>query len=368
MKKNVVSIPELHKNDFTFMEVLTEPCKTNINNDVSFTDISSVWSNPSKASITAIDIFCGCGGISKGLEMAGIDVLVGLDFFKEAGETYKKNFNHKFVYGDITQDETKVELYKTIKEELKGRQLNIVAGGFPCQGFSMAGRRDMNDPRNRLYLEALDIVQTLNPEFIFLENVKGLLSMDGGKVKEKILEDFRNIGYDIQACVLNSVDFNTSQRRERVVFIGNRIGKKILYPQSIIKNGKYKTTKDAIEDLMNKGEDKAFSHFITKHSKGMQERLIQVPEGKGLYENYSDAWKKCPWNEPSCTIKENHGGVNIHPKLPRVLTVRECARIQSFPDDFIFQGTKSKQLIQIGNAVPPNLSKAVGLAILKSYL
>ncbi len=250
---------------------------------------------------------------------------------------------------------------------MKGRKLNIVAGGFPFQGFLMSGKRDMNDPRNKLYLEVLDIVKTLNPEFIFLENVKGLLSMDGGKVKKRILEDFQNIGYNIQAHLLNSAEFNTPQKRERVIFIGNRIGKKILYPQSIIKNGKYKTTKDAIADLIHKEENIAFNHIQTKHTKEMQERLLAVKEGKGLYANYSDSWKKCPWNEPSCTIKENHGGVNIHPKLPRVLTVRECARIQSFPDNFIFQGTKSKQLVQIGNAVPPNLSKAVGLAILKSY-
>jgi DNA (cytosine-5)-methyltransferase 1 len=372
MKEKIMHIPELHNNDYSFMEVLGGLCKEHINheNDILFTDIAKYWNKNNKnnkSNLTAVDLFCGCGGISKGLELAGINVIAGLDFFKEAGETYKTNFNHKFVYGDITKNETKDALYKTIKDELKGKQLNIVAGGFPCQGFSMSGRRDMNDPRNKLYLEVVDIVKTLNPEFIFLENVKGLISMDGGKVKQRILQDFQDIGYNIQAYVLNAADYETPQKRERVVFIGNRIGKKILYPKPIIQNGKYKTTKDAIADLMNKKEDKEFSHFITKHTKEMQERLMNVKEGKGLYANYSDAWKKCPWNEASCTIKENHGGVNIHPKLPRVLTVRECARIQSFPDNFLFKGTKSKQLVQIGNAVPPNLSKAVALAILKSY-
>ena len=99
----------------------------------------------------------------------------------------------------------------------------------------------------------------------------------------------------------------------------------------------------------------------------MVERLLAIPEGKSLYPNYSDSWKKCPWDEPSCTIKENHGGVNVHPKKGRVLTAREMARIQSFPDDFIFEGSKGKQLIQLGNAVPPFLAKAIGLAIRKSY-
>ena len=98
----------------------------------------------------------------------------------------------------------------------------------------------------------------------------------------------------------------------------------------------------------------------------MQQRMLECPEGKSLYKGYSDAWKKCPWNEASCTIKENHGGVNVHPKLPRVLTAREMARLQSFPDDFIFEGAKNKQLVQIGNAVPCLLGKAIGLAVRKS--
>ena len=110
-------------------------------------------------------------------------------------------------------------------------------------------------------------------------------------------------------------------------------------------------------------EDKDFNHVPTKHKPEMQERMIACPEGQSLYKGYSDAWKKCPWNEPSCTIKENHGGVNVHPKLPRVLTAREMARLQSFPDDFIFEGPKNKQLVQIGNAVPPLLGKAIGLAV-----
>ena len=332
-----------------------------------FVDISDEWQNAKKTDITAIDLFCGCGGISKGLGEAGIDVLLGVDFFKEAGETYSHNFDHEFLFGDLTKDEVKANLYNKVKQKLNGKQLNIIAGGFPCQGFSMSGKRDLNDPRNRLYLDMLDIVNTLQPEFILMENVKGLRSMDGGKVEQRILNDFKNIGYDVNIEVLNAADFEVSQKRERVIFVGNRIGRNNFHPKPIIQNGAYKTTKDAIEDLMKCKENIDFNHVATKHNSDMQQRLMEVSEGKGLYANYSDSWKKCPWNEPSCTIKENHGGVNIHPKLPRVLTVRECARIQSFDDKFIFKGTKSKQLKQIGNAVPPKLAKAVGLAIIKSY-
>ncbi len=126
----------------------------------------------------------------------------------------------------------------------------------------------------------------------------------------------------------------------------------------------YITTGATIADLMKHPADPAFNHVPTRHSADMEKRLLAVPEGQSLYAGYSDAWKKCPWNEASCTIKENHGGVNIHPKLPRVLTAREMARLQSFPDDFIFEGKKAKQLVQIGNAVPPLLGKAIGLAVI----
>ena len=130
---------------------------------------------------------------------------------------------------------------------------------------------------------------------------------------------------------------------------------------------KYKTIKMAIEDLMELDDDPGFNHVKTKHSIDMVRRIKDVPEGGNLYKNYSDSWRKSPWNEPSCTIKENHGGVNLHPIKSRAMTPREIARIQTFPDDFIFEGSKSNQLVQIGNAVPPLMAKAIGLAINKSY-
>lgn len=158
-------------------------------------------------------------------------------------------------------------------------------------------------------------------------------------------------------------NYFTPQKRERVIFIGNRKGLKNYHPQPILMPSEYITTGAAIADLMEHPEDKAFNHVPTKHRPDMAQRMLELPEGQSLYKGYSDAWKKCPWNEASCTIKENHGGVNIQPKLPRVLTAREMARLQSFPDDFIFEGPKNKQLVQIGNAVPPLLGKAIGLAV-----
>lgn len=336
-------------------------------NNANYISINDCWENPKKQEYTFVDLFCGAGGLSKGLEMAGLQGICGLDWFKEACETYNTNFSHPFVNGDIRLQEKKDEFYDTVKKQLNGRHLNIVAGGFPCQGFSMAGNRIVDDPRNSLYKEMLEIVKNLQPDFVICENVKGLRSMLNGQIERKIISDYEEIGYQMNVTVLCAADYYVPQKRERVIFIGNRIGAKNYHPKPMLSKEKYVTIREAIEDLMCRDEDESFNHVFTKHRADMIERMRKVPEGKSLYEGYSDAWKKCPWNEPSCTIKENHGGTNIHPKLPRVLTAREMARLQSFPDDFIFKGNKSKQLIQIGNAVPPLLGKAIGLAVVKSY-
>ena len=334
---------------------------------VNWYDLSKVWDSPSPSEMTFVDLFCGAGGLSKGLEMSGLQGICGLDWFKEAGMTYERNFHHPFVNGDIKLEEKKREFYDTVQAQLNGRRLNIVAGGFPCQGFSMAGNRIVDDPRNSLYLEMLEIVDNLKPDFVICENVKGLRSMLQGKVEEKIIEDFRSIGYEMNVTTLCAADYFTPQKRERVIFIGNRIGVKNFHPKPMLSPDKYITTGEAIADLMSHPTDPGFNHVPTKHREDMAQKIAECPEGKSLYKGYSDAWKKCPWNEASCTIKENHGGVNLHPKLPRVLTAREMARLQSFPDDFIFEGTKNKQLVQIGNAVPCLLGKAIGLAVRHSF-
>lgn len=326
-------------------------------------DISAWWKDTPKSKMTFVDLFCGAGGLSKGLEMSGLEGVCGLDWFKEACMTYNRNFDHPFVNGDIKSPEIKEQFYETVRKQLSGRHLDIVAGGFPCQGFSMAGNRIVDDPRNSLYLELIEIVKHLQPDFVICENVKGLRSMLNGLVEKKIIDDFHAIGYEMNVMTLCAADYYTPQKRERVIFIGNRKGLKNYHPKPILLPSQYITTGTAIADLMDMPENKAFNHVPTKHRPDMAQRMLELPEGQSLYKGYSDAWKKCPWNEASCTIKENHGGVNIHPKLPRVLTAREMARLQSFPDDFIFEGPKNKQLVQIGNAVPPLLGKAIGLAV-----
>jgi DNA (cytosine-5)-methyltransferase 1 len=330
---------------------------------INWMDISDDWDGTTPNEFTSADLFCGAGGMAKGFEMAGFNQVCGLDWFKEAGMTYRENFSHPLIEGDITQREIKDKFINTVKEKLNGKNLTVLSGGFPCQGFSMSGNRIVEDKRNSLYKDMLEIIEELQPKFIVAENVKGLRSMLKGKVEDKIKADIRKLGYVVNVTVLNSADYYVPQKRERIIFIANRIGKKNYHPAPLLESDSYITTKEAIGDLVKLKDNPKFNHVRTNHTDDMKERLAKVPEGKSLYDKYSDSWKKCPWNEASCTIKENHGGVNIHPIEPRVITVREMARLQSFPDSFIFKGTKSKQMVQIGNAVPPLLAKAIALSI-----
>ncbi|HHX70266.1 MAG TPA: DNA cytosine methyltransferase [Gallicola sp.] len=348
---------------------------TNNNYDaVEYIDIRDLWNrdgwnNPKeRTNLNFIDLFSGAGGLSCGLVMAGFNPIANVEMMPEAVETFKYNFKDikgfagRIESRDITEQTTKEGLY----EEVKGRKIDLIAGGFPCQGFSMAGKRALDDPRNYLYKEMFEIVNHLKPDFVIMENVAGLRSFYDGKIEKSIINAYEEIGYKINVSVLNSVYYGVPQIRKRVIFIGNRIDKKIFFPKPLYNENNFVTIGDAILKYMDMPETPKINHIFTKHNKNTIERLKNVPEGGSLYPNYSDSWKKSPWDKPSCTIKENHGGVNIHPRLPRVLTPRELAELQSFPDDFIFKGSKKWQLVQIGNAVPPLLGKAIGLAVRKS--
>ncbi|MGN1295421.1 MAG: DNA cytosine methyltransferase [Bacilli bacterium] len=339
--------------------------------EVYWLDISNVWKTDGWKNIkdrnqyNFIDLFSGAGGLSCGLVMAGFNPIASVEIMPQAVETYKynfisqKGFKEEVETRDIREHDVKEKLYASVK----GKHIDLIVGGFPCQGFSMSGYRVVDDPRNSLYKEMKDIVEHLQPEIVVMENVEGLRSMLNGKVEEKIIKDYRDIGYEINLTVLNSADYYVPQIRKRVIFIGNRVGKLNRHPKPLITEKEYVTLGQAIEPYMNLPENKEINHIFSKHTPEMQARLAAVPEGKSLYNNYSDGWKKSPWDKPSCTVKENHGGTNIHPRLPRCLTPRELAALQSFPDDFIFKGTKKWQLVQIGNAVPPLMGKAIGLSI-----
>lgn len=344
------------------------------NDVVNWTDISDEWNIDGWSNVEErngynfVELFAGAGGLSCGITMAGFSPIASVEIMPEAVATYRHNFidtkgfNEVVETRDIRDDEVKQRLY----DEIGDRHIHLVTGGFPCQGFSMSGNRVVTDPRNSLYLEMLKIVEHLQPEFVVCENVEGLRTMLNGKIEQKIIEDYKKIGYEMNVTILNSADYGVAQTRRRVIFIGNRIGVNNLHPAPLVDKENYKTLGEEIGRFMNLPNTPAINHIITRHSQEMADRIAACPEGQSLYDGYSDAWKKSPWNKPSCTVKENHGGVNLHPKLPRVLTPRELAALQSFPDDFIFQGNKAKQLVQIGNAVPPLLGKAIGIAVKKA--
>ena len=343
--------------------------------EINWVDIKGEWSkdgwaNPNERNgYNFVELFAGAGGLSCGLTMAGFNPIASVEIMPEAVATYKYNFEKKGFESNVeTRDIREESVKQKLYDEIGDRHITLVSQGFPCQGFSLSGSRVVTDPRNSLYLEGLKIVEHLQPDFVVCENVEGLRSMLNGKIEQKIIEDYRNIGYEMNVTVLNSADYGVAQTRRRVIFIGNKIGAKNYHPSPMVDKEHYKTLGEEIGRFMKLPNDPSINHIITRHSADMAERIANCPEGQSLYEGYSDAWKKSPWDKPSCTVKENHGGVNLHPRLPRCLTPRELAALQSFPDDFIFQGNKAKQLVQIGNAVPPLLGKAIGLAVEKSLI
>ena len=327
-------------------------------------NIRDYWDGNVKRELTFVDLFSGCGGVSQGYVDCGFKPIASVDFLHSACETHRRNIPEcEVVEGDITLDETKQKLFDVVKDKLGDNELDVLHASPPCQGFSIAGKRMIDDPRNRLYKEAVEIMSVLKPRWITMENVPGMVSMRDGDVVRQIEEDLTNIGYKVRWMILNSADYYSPQTRRRWILIGNKEDKEIDFPEPMLNPEEYITMEQAIGDLVDHPVDVPFNHVPQRHSKEFSERLAAVEEGKSLYGG--EAYPKTPWNKPANTIKQNHGSANIHPRLPRVITVREMARLQDFPDTFIFEGSKSDQMLQIGNAVPCKLSRAMGLTVMK---
>lgn len=322
-----------------------------------------------KLNFKMIDLFAGAGGLTYGFWKNNFEICETIEFWEPATKTYNRNYKTSIIPTDITND----ELRKNIKNSWKDK-IDIIIGGFPCQGFSMAGKRDVNDPRNQLYNYTIDIIKKVKPKVFCLENVKGILSYkekDGIKVIDKIIDKLSKIGYYSKFILLDATNFSVPQKRERVIFIGAKKEYSDKVDETINDLKKHKsnilTVKDAIEDLEIEPEDKNFNHIFTNHKPEMIEKIKNTSIGKSAMKNYSDAFRKLDYDKPAYTVKENHGGVHLHPKLHRVLTPRELARLQTFPDDFIFCGSKSEILKQIGNAVPCQLSTIIAEIIKKNF-
>jgi DNA (cytosine-5)-methyltransferase 1 len=272
---------------------------------VNFVDVSAEMKSGGKPEqeINFIDLFAGAGRLSCGLRMAGLTPFNAVEIMESAVSAYNRNFGTNHKPCDIRNEITRADLIKSAEN----KHIHLISGGFPCQDFSLAGHRIAHDERNSLYLEMLKIVTEIKPDFVLMENVEGLRSMLGGQVEKHIIADYKAIGYDINVTVLNSADYGVSQIRKRVIFIGNRIGKKNLHPAPILTADKYKTVKDGIERFANIFENAGINHIFAKHSADITARLKDLPQGSSLYKNYSDIWKIVYRNQPSVTVKENHG-------------------------------------------------------------
>ncbi len=396
-----------------------------------------------KSKYKIASLFSGCGGLDLGFIQAGFEIIWANDFFKDAVDTYKMNIGEHIVLGDIT---------KIPSSEIPNN-FDVLIGGFPCQGFSVANtKRSMKDQRNYLYLELIRLIKDKNPKFFLAENVKGLLSMQKGQVLEMIIEDFKSLGYDVEYRLLKASDYGVPQHRERIVIIGNRLGLKNPFPQpthgeidSPFFNDKLKpyiAVKDVVghlaeirtrgcsfnidnqtiynHDARTNVADKFWGrkHNVNQHeicdylkywrnksnwtTKKIDEYFgyahtaghwFRKDNNSGSIPNPKDWWvlKKIlgfdnkydkavtelelkeikfeqslrinNWTNPSDTITAT--GPEIHPNKTRRMSVRECAIIQTFPDDFIFKGSIGNMYKQIGNAVPVLLAQKLAVEIKK---
>lgn len=354
---------------------------------------------------TCVDLFSGAGGLSRGFYDAGYDVVLGVDFDEAALKSFKENHGHAEAMKLDLFDHKNIDKIVDYLEN-KDIKLDVLVGGPPCQGFSIAGPRDMNDKRNSLYLAMVKLADRLKPQAVLLENVLGMLQTNGGIGAKRIVQDFKEIGYTMIPKLLYAPDYGIPQIRKRVFFVGLRDGEsQFEFPEPILNKDHYVTCEDAISDLpalqtddgeiiygdeiqeyatgattdyqrkMRGKSDKVYNHIGSIPIEKTKKMISLVPEGKNykalpeeyrsLYK-YHEALTRYNSKKPSLTINTGHRS-HFHYKYNRIPTVRESARLQSFPDEFIFYGNKSQQYRQVGNAVPPMLGYVVARK-LKEYL
>lgn len=324
--------------------------------------------------LTYIDLFSGAGGLSLGFDQAGFRQLLSIELEPVYCETYRTNFpTHCVLQQDLTtlseQDLCKV---------IGNKRVDVVVGGPPCQGFSMAGkigRTFADDPRNHLFKEFVRVVKTLQPRFFVMENVARLYTHNSGKTRAEIIRHFQEIGYAVECQILNAADFGVPQMRSRVVFIGRKDKGKIIFPQPF-QTG-YKTVGEAIGHFakLSAGESHAqtANHEAMSHTSQMLEKMAFIKDGgdrndipEHLRPKSGDVRKYIRYNsqKPSVCITGDMRKI-FHYEQNRALTVRELAALQSFPDDFVFCGQKIAQQQQVGNAVPPLLAEAIAKSVLE---
>ncbi|MCJ1785272.1 DNA cytosine methyltransferase [Mammaliicoccus sciuri] len=358
--------------------------------------------NNMKNTLNTVDLFCGAGGLSQGFLQAGYNIILGVDFDESALRTYAHNIKGaKALKADLFDE---VNSIKNIAE-ITNKDIDIIIAGPPCQGFSLTGSRDINDTRNKLYLAVVHSVEHFKPKAFLIENVPGMATLYGGTVKEQIINTFEDLGYDMSVTEkpLLAADYGVPQMRKRMFFVGFRKDLKrdnFKFPKPFLTKEDYIGTADAISDLptlendlgtddipystppnseyqklMRKNSVLIHNHIGTKHTDEVIWVINQVPEGGnhkdlppgvGESRKFNEAWTRYHSEKPSKTIDTGHRN-HFHYKWNRVPTVRENARLQSFPDHFKFLGSKTQQNKQVGNAVPPILAQVIAEE-LKLYL
>jgi DNA (cytosine-5)-methyltransferase 1 len=347
--------------------------------------------------ITVMDLFSGIGGLSSGFEAnKNFNVVAANEILSDMAKTYSINYPSVKMYNCDIKDISMAKL------KLDGiNNIDIVIGGPPCQAFSTVGRRVLNDPRAILFKEYYRILQEVKPKVFLFENVCGILTFGERKLFDEIITLFLSLGYHMRYKILNAVNYGVPQERKRVILVGSKLNCNFEYPKHT--HGKNLkdiiTLRDAISDLpiignggsgevylcdpesdyqkmMRRNMKKIYDHNSTKNSQHLVDIMDALPDGgtpkdipkklrptSGFGNTYSRLW----WDKPCTTITRNFGVPSssrcIHPKDSRALTTREGARIQSFPDDFKFYGSRASKNLQIGNAVPPILSKELAEAV-----
>lgn len=335
---------------------------------------------------TCLDLFCGAGGLSLGFKLAGFDIVGGVEWDAAAMETHKTNFDSNFEFcGDI-KDISDEEIESNLSN------VDVIIGGPPCQGFSSANRHDKeeDDPRNKLFFEYIRFIRIIKPKVFVIENVKEILTKNNGYALDRINTITTELGYKVSVKVLLASDYGVPQNRRRAVFVGIRedINESFNFDK-IKKVSKVVTVYDAIGDICYpekdihndfldyaKDSEKLYNHEPTFPKEQVIERMKHVPQGGNWKDvpaelwdtqrdnRHSSAYRRLNFDEPSITIDTGHMNY-FHPIEHRVPTVRESARLQSFPDSFVFCGNKGQQFRQVGNAVPPLMSRAIATEIMR---
>jgi len=330
---------------------------------------------------TIIDCFCGAGGLSLGFKRAGFNSLFAFDHDPACVKTYISNLGPLCFPADI-KDLTKQSIEGIVGHSI---QPDVIVGGPPCQGFSVQRRGDDFDFRNNLVIEFIRLIEEFRPRIFLMENVGGLLSLRGNEIMRLLRARFFQDGYYIHVDKLCALDFGVPQLRKRVFVVGERLGgnePRFQFPAKGSVSGLY-SVRDAIGDLASKSEADVQNHRADRLSALNLKRIQSLSEGqsrdslpKALQlkchvnnptHRHIDVYGRMWWDRPAPTITARFDSFSRgrfgHPTLNRSITLREGARLQTFPDDFLFNGTKVQVAKQIGNAVPPNLAFAVARQI-----